>query len=258
MKKYITLIAVLLVSTITLAQTTINASDILNDIKAGKDVVYNNVTIKGDLDFTFMDEALPKLPERKKWWNNGGSNIVDKAITGKISFTNCTFKDNVLAYIPHEKSGYTFTANFEDAVIFTNCTFEEKAMFKYSTFERNSDFSGSKFLGDSTFKYAKFERDIAFENTKFDEPATFKYTKFDNFVSFKNSVFRETATFKYTKFNDGVSFNNVNFKEDLNLKYANVRGDFDITGMEVAYEIDSKYTKINGKSFNKHLLNNRN
>jgi hypothetical protein len=27
--------------------------------------------------------------------------------------------------------------------------------------------------------------------------------------------------------------------------------------MKVAYEIDSKYTKINGKSFNKYLLNSK-
>ena len=50
----------------------------------------------------------------------------------KISFKNCTFKDDVLAYIPDsDDSGYTFTASFEDEAIFINCTFERKAMFKY-------------------------------------------------------------------------------------------------------------------------------
>jgi hypothetical protein len=256
MKNIITIVAVLFCLT-TYAQKTINASDIIKDVKNGKSVTISNATINGVLDFTFMDEALPKLPKRKSWWNNGGSNSIEKQITNKVSFVNCTFNDDVLAYIPHEKSGYTFIANFEDEVVFKECVFKQKAMFKYSDFERNTDFSNTKFNDDSTFKYAKFERDITFENTFFDEPATFKYADFKQHVSFENSTFNESAIFKYTEFNNGVSFKNVKFEEDLNIKYAKVNGDFNITNMDVAYDIDSKYTRINGKSFSKYLLNNK-
>ncbi|WP_272149438.1 pentapeptide repeat-containing protein [Tenacibaculum aiptasiae] len=257
MKNIITLIAFLFCLT-TFAQTKVSASDIIRDVKNGKAVNISNATITGVLDFTFMNEALPKLPKRKRWWNNGGSNTIEKQITNKVSFVNCTFTDDVLAYIPHEKSGYTFIANFEDVVTFRDCIFEQKAMFKYSDFESNTDFSNTKFNNDSTFKYAKFDRDITFENTFFDEPATFKYAEFKQFVSFANSTFNESATFKYSEFNDGVSFRNVKFQEDLNIKYTKVHGQFDITNMEVAYEIDSKYTKINGRSFSKHLLKSKN
>ncbi len=255
--KYITTIITLFLATVVFSQKTVDASDILKDIKDGKKINISNATIEGVLDLTYMDDALPSLPKRRRWWNNGGSNTVEKDISSNISFVNCIFKDDVLAYIPHEDSGYTFIANFEDDVIFKNCTFERKAMFKYSDFDENTDFSGSKFMDDSTFKYAEFSRNISFENTLFEEPATFKYADFRNFVSFTNSVFKETATFKYTKFKDGVSFNNVKFEEDLNLKYAKVDGEFDIKNMEVGYDIDSKYTKINGKSFNKYLLKNK-
>lgn len=254
MKNIVTVIGLLFCFSTAFAQKTISASDIMRDVKNGKAIEISNATIKGTLDFTFMDEALPKLPKRKSWWNNGGSNTIEKQITNKVSFVNCVFDDDVLAYIPHEKSGYTFVANFEDIVVFKDCTFEQKAMFKYSDFEKNTNFSNTKFKGDSTFKYAKFDRDITFENTSFEEPATFKYADFKRFVSFKNSVFNESAIFKYTEFKDGVSFRNVKFKEDLNIKYTKVSGEFDITGMEVAFDIDSKYTKINGKSFNKYLM----
>lgn len=254
MKNIVTLIALTFVTLTSFAQKTVDASDIMRDVKNGKAVEISNATISGVLDFTFMDDALPKLPTRKRWWNNGGTNTVEKQITNKVSFTNCTFKDDVLAYIPHEKSGYTFVANFEDVVVFKDCTFKEKAMFKYSDFERNTDFSGTKFNGVSTFKYAKFDRGISFKNTFFDEPSTFKYANFKEFVSFENSVFNESAIFKYTEFNNGVSFRNVKFEEDLNIKYTKVSGEFDIKGMDVAFDIDSKYTKINGRSFNKHLL----
>ena len=256
MKNIITIVAVLFCLT-TYAQKTIDASDIIRDVKNGKSVTISNATINGVLDFTFMDEALPKLPKRKSWWNNGGSNSIEKQITNKVSFVNCTFNDDVLAYIPHEKSGYTFIANFEDEVVFKECVFKQKAMFKYSDFERNTDFSNTKFNDDSTFKYAKFERDITFENTFFDEPATFKYADFKQHVSFENSTFNESAIFKYSEFNNGVSFKNVKFEEDLNIKYAKVNGDFNITNMDVAYDIDSKYTRINGKSFSKYLLSNK-
>ncbi len=256
MKHKITFFACLFLSITLSAQKTIEASDIMKDIKSGKSISYQNAIISGTLDFTYMDEALEKLPAKRKnsWWGNSNTNEVKKLIEVKISFTNCTFKDDVLAYIPDEDSGYTFTANFEDIALFKNCNFERKAMFKYSRFERDSDFSGSTFDDDTTFKYAKFDRDISFQNTKFAEIATFKYAKFSRKVSFANSVFEDSAVFKYTKFNEGVSFNNTSFEEDLNIKYMTVSGDFDITKMKVSYDIDSKYTKINGKSFNKHLL----
>lgn len=264
MKNKITLFTLILflASSITFAQKTVLAEDILKDIKAGKHISIKNATIKGVLDFTYMSDAIEKLPSKRKssWfnWSSGNStNEIKKMIEVRISFTNCTFKDDVLAYIPDEDSGYTFTASFEDITIFKNCNFERKAMFKYSKFESDTDFSGTTFNEDSTFKYAKFNEDIDFKKTLFNESATFKYAKFSNNVSFSNATFKDSATFKYSNFNDGVSFENTKFNEDLNIKYMKVSGDFNISNMEVAYEIDSKYTKINGKSLNKYLIDKK-
>jgi len=248
-------------SILTYSQKTIEASAIMKDLKAGKTISYKNATIIGVLDFTFMEEAQEKLPRKKKnsWWNMGGSsNTIENLIEVKISFQNCTFKNDVLAYIPDEESEYTFTASFKEEVIFENCNFESKAMFKYSRFEQNTEFSGSIFKDDTTFKWAKFDKAIGFSKTNFKEISTFKYATFKKYVSFSEAVFEDSVIFKYTKFNDGVSFENTNFEEDLNIKYMEVYGDFNITGMKVGYDIDSKYTKINDRSFNKHLLKNFN
>ncbi len=262
MKNKITLLTLVfsLISFVGFSQKTVNANDIIKDIKAGKLVNISNATIEGILDFTDMEEKLKDLPTRKrKWWNNNGNdNKVKNPIEVKISFTNCTFTDDVLAYIPDsEESGYTFVANFEENAIFKDCTFERKAMFKYSNFDKESSFENAKFQGDSTFKYAKFRNSSNFANTDFQNEATFKYAEFKTFIDFSNSSFEESATFKYAKFRDGVSFKNVQFGEDLNIKYTEVSGTFNISGMKVAYDIDSKYTKINGKSFSRYLLNNR-
>ncbi|MDX6747199.1 pentapeptide repeat-containing protein [Polaribacter sp. PL03] len=264
MKSIITLftISLLFITSISFAQKKIEASNIMKDIKAGKNISIKDAIIVGTLDFTFMDDAMDKPPRKKKssWfnWNSGNStNQITKLIGVNISFTNCTFKDDVLAYIPNEDSGYTFTASFEEEAIFKNCNFERKAMFKYSRFERNADFSETTFRDDSTFKYAKFDKNIDFSNTLFHEIATFKYAKYNKHVSFSNATFKDSATFKYTQFNNGVSFKNTKFEEDLNIKYMKVSGEFNITNMNVAYEIDSKSTKINGKSFNKYLIDEK-
>ena len=251
-----------LVSFVSFSQKTIDAEDIIRDIKAGKDISISNATIEGNLDFTYMEEKLESLPQKKRrrrWWNsNNGDNKIKNVIEVSISFENVTFNDDVLAYIPDsEDSGYTFIAHFEDNAIFKNCVFKRKAMFKYSKFENDSSFENADFQDDTTFKYSEFRRAANFANTTFENAATFKYTDFSTFVSFANSTFEESATFKYTKFRNGVSFKDVKFEEDLNLKYTEVRGKFDISGMKVAYDIDSKYTSINGKSFTRYLVNNQ-
>jgi len=235
------------------AQTRVNASKIMKDIRNGKDILYNNATIVGVLDFTFMDAQSEKLSKKKRRnKNQKGDNQIKKQITSKISFVNCTFEDDVFAYIHEENTQYTFVANFEKEVLFTGSTFKEKAYFKYSDFYENADFSNTKFNGESTFKRAHFNSNVSFSNTFYGDSSTFKFTKFKSNVSFANAIFKETATFKYAEFNKGVSFNKTRFEEDLDLKYTKVFGEFNVTGMHVEYDVESKYTRINGKKFRYH------
>lgn len=249
---------VLFFGIVSYGQQKIEASKILQDIKSGKSIAYENATIVGTFDLTFREDAIKKNPKKKKSWfnwnQNGTSNVIEKNIKTKLSFVNCTFEDDVLAYIPDENSGYTYIANFEEDVIFKNCTFEQKALFKYSKFSQHSEFSESKFNGDSSFKYGKFERKALFDSSIFYEIATFKYAYFNNHANFSEAVFKDTAIFKYAKFSEGVSFKNSKFEDNLDLKFAMIDGDFNINGMRVAFNIENKYTQINGQSFSKFLV----
>lgn len=218
------------------AQSSVNASQIMMDIREGKNISLENMTIVGDLDFTYMDEKLPDLPRKSRWWNNGNSNTVEESIDVAVTFKNCTFEGDVLAYIHEDKSGYTFVADFDRDVVFSDCTFNANAMFKYSDFDGKVDFSGADFQRKSTFKYAEFDERADFSDSRFDDDATFKYAQFDEGASFKHAV----------------------FEESWNIKYMKARGEFDITGLEVRDDIDAKYTKINGKSFTNYLVNSRN
>jgi hypothetical protein len=216
------------------AQATVKAADIMLALKKGEAVKYENVTVTGVLDFTFMDEKLADLPKRRSWWRNGGDNTVNEVIESKITFENVIFKDHVIGYYHDDRSEYTFTADFENDVIFKKCTFEGNAMFKYSEFERQASFESSIFEEESTFKYAEFS-----------ETANFAQTKFE-----------EDGVFKYTKFRRGVSFLSARFERSLDMKYTEVRGDFDIKDLYVRWDIDTKYTDINGKGFAKYMLKN--
>ncbi|MCP4459291.1 MAG: hypothetical protein GY816_14920 [Cytophagales bacterium] len=222
----------LITGTHTFSQNTVNALKIMEDIREGNNISYSGVTIKGGLDFTYRNSKEDKLGTHK-WWD--GSNTVNEEIEVEISFNNCTFEDDVLAYIHVDRSGYTFTADFEESVTFKNCDFKGKAMFKYSEFDEVVTFEGSKFNRENSFKYAEFDQNANFSSTMFDDDAIFKYTEFEN----------------------GVSFNGAEFRESLNIKYLDVSGMFDIDRMEVEDDIDAKYTEINGESFTKYLYKSR-
>lgn len=95
------------------AQQTVSASDIMLAIEKGQEVNYSNVTVTGLLDFTFMEEKEADLPRRRRWWRDGGDNTVNEDIESKITFTNVTFQDHVIAYYHNDRTEYTFTADFE-------------------------------------------------------------------------------------------------------------------------------------------------
>lgn len=220
------------VSFTAMAQQTVKAEDIMDAIKKGEDIAYKDVTVTGILDFTYMDEKLPDLPVRRRWWRNGGSNVVNELIESKITFENVTFEDDVIAYFHHDRSEYTFTADFEKSVQFKNCDFKRNAMFKYSVFERDANFSGTQFNDDNTFKYAEFEDSADFSNTYFDDDATFKYAKFRR----------------------GASFNAAKFDRSLDMKYTKIRGDIDLKDLDVRWDLNAKYAEVNGRDFTRYLL----
>lgn len=218
------------------AQNTVSASEIIEKVRNGESISYENVTVSGDLDFTFYFEKKhdDKYSRKSSFWK-GGDNAVEEIIRSRISFVNCKFNDDVLAYINDDYTDFTFTASFDNGVVFKNCEFNRKSAFKYSTFEGETDFSGSDF----------------------DEEALFKYAKFEEYADFHEVNFSDDANFKYAKFRSGLDFSNATFREDLNLKYAKIDGDFKSDHMDIQEDLDVKYTEINGQSFSKYLLKSR-
>lgn len=249
-----TLVLISLSSYVVSAQS-IDAQKISQMAKEGKDLTYENATISGVLDLTPYQEKKDDLPSKS--WFGMNTNAIDHTIVGNITFVNCTFEDDVLAYFHDDKSEYTFNADFEGDVIFKNCNFKKGAAFKYSNFDGIADFSGSSIRDEANFKYAEFNNESYFNKIDFSSEANFKYAEFDELVSFAGSIFDSEANFKYTEIDNGVDFSNALFNGLLNLKYTELNGPVNLKNFKVNSSMDTKYTTVNGQDFSTYLVNNR-
>lgn len=250
--KNLVLIALFLACSGHLFAQTVDANEIIRKAKNGEDVRYENVTIDGVVDLTPYYDEIDELPKRGLF--SSGDNKIENTIKGKITFINCEFEDNFIAYYHDDRSEYTFISHFDGEVTFKDCTFRRDAAFKYSEFREGADFSNTTFGDNSNFKYAEFKDESTFEKSRFEEDSDFKYAEFDEMVNFANAVFKEDANFKYAEMEDGVKFTNTIFDGFWNIKYTEMDRDVDLEGIKVNDDLDAKYTKINGRSFNRHLL----
>lgn len=232
MRSTLTLLFALLVS-FAYAQKSIKASDIIRQINDGQAVMYKNLEIEGELDFTNLKNR--SLSTTSFGFFNIGNETYESTVEVSLVFVNCTFLDDVIAYYHVEHDDDTFIAHFEEDVVFQNCTFKRKSEFKYSEFEEKADFGGSTFNREANFKYAEFSGTPMFANVNFRDDANFKYAEFPRGVNFESAVFEQLANFKYTKFRTPLNIKNVSFKG----------------------EEDFKYTRVDGSSFTSYLLNNR-
>ncbi len=215
------------------AQQTIKAQDIIREINDGHPVTYKNVTIEGYLDFTDLKNRRKTQSSFELFGNSNDQ--YESTVEGSITFVNCIFTDDVIAYYHVESDNDTFIAHFEEEVIFQNCTFKRKSEFKYSEFEEKANFSGSVFNREANFKYAEFSDAPNFDNANFRDDANFKYAEFPQGANFESATFQQLANFKYAKFRTPLNIKNVAFHG----------------------EEDFKYTRVNGQSFTAYLLDNR-
>ena len=291
MKKLLFTNLIFLLSLMTFAQKTVDAKEIIEKINKGQSITYSDVTIKGDLLFTNLDDFKKE--------KNGKEYKFVFSVKSDISFTNCIFEGKVEAYRYDEHERTLYDVDFYGNVVFNNCTFNKDAHFKYSLFEKKSEFNNSTFLEEALFKYSTFEtfanfsktnfKDIAvfkyskfesnadFSNCVFEEESEFKYAKFENKVTFKYAVFKDDVTFKYVdfpeidfsnivfyddadfkyaKFPEGVDFSETKFKRYADFKYAKFAA-INIKGTKFEGSTDFKYTKVDGQDFIQVLLNNR-
>ncbi|WP_247233129.1 pentapeptide repeat-containing protein [Telluribacter sp. SYSU D00476] len=246
------LVALLAVSAT--AQSTLSAKEIIQNIDRKFAVEVNNKTIEGDLDLTELSNK--ELKKR----GNMDTREYKSRVEVPITFRNCTFRGDVVAYKVVGKDGKRrgllgsvmnndgddqtlYTADFKEAVVFENCTFEGLAEFKYSDFAEKVSFADSKFRHQANFKYAKFNEGARFANVDFTDSANFKYAKFSDEANFANTRISQVADFKYANFQDGVTFKGTHFQGYADFKYTDFKREGDLSQVTFSRGSDFKYAK---------------
>lgn len=256
MKRYIATLCLLTAAvTLTVAQSRISAETIIDQINQGKSVEYNNVEIEGVLDFTNLENR--HLEESSGGWFGSSNDIYESDVEVSISFTDCTFLDDVLAYYHDDDEEDTFIANFEEDVTFSGCTFSRASEFKYSDFSEEANFQGVVFERAANFKYAEFSEAPVFTQVVFQNEANFKYAEFPENTSFASVVFEKEANFKYADFPEGATFESAVFNSLANFKYSKFETPLNLDDVAFNGSEDFKYTEVDGEEFTTFLLENR-
>jgi len=242
---------------ISLAQNRVQAEDIIDLINAGQDVSYKNAVIVGDLDFRTLDDVTADKPLRRSRIGRLSTQSYSCHVWSSLSFIDCTFTGDVLAYIHIDKKNDTYNAVFYEDVNFEGCEFGDASDFKYAKFKKKANFVNTTYEEEALFKYAEFSTDVSFQDSVFKDDANFKYVKFPETVDFKQTVFRDYANFKYAKFPEGVSFEDAEFHRTADFKYTKFSEPLNFDGVEFEGDADFKYTKIDGRSFTTYLIKNK-
>ncbi|WP_276497595.1 pentapeptide repeat-containing protein [Pontibacter litorisediminis] len=250
MRKVSLLLVLLMLPLLTWAQTKVNASEVLAKINRGEAVSYKNAEIVGDLDMT----KLQNMKLEKGGDSKNTTKEYVSTVTAPLTFVNCTFTGDVLAYFNPDNelnlkkpNNEVYNTNFEEDVLFENCNFKQKAAFKYSEFEGKASFLSSRFAEEANFKYADFEQSVNFSNVRFGGEANFKYVEFPERASFAGATYKGEANYKYAKFERGANFEKALFDGTANFKYTKVSGDFNIKGADFRGGNDFKYTEVNSR-----------
>jgi uncharacterized protein YjbI with pentapeptide repeats len=267
MKKLSYLLLVLLLPALSFAQTKINASDIIAQINRGEAVSLQNAVIEGDLDLTQL--ANKKLKKE----NNGDSHSTHKSFASTVSvplsFTNCTFRGEVLAYYNPDnpnlsgsngnmvlhydsekgviRKNETYSANFDQNVRFEKCVFEETAAFKHSEFRGTATFTDCQFQDLASFKHSQFAKAVDFSGSTFVQGVTFKHVSFPEQANFSQTTFRSEADFKHADFSNGVNFQKAVFDGFANFKHTSFARSSNFQGISFKGNGDFKHTSLAGE-----------
>jgi len=198
-------------------QKTVDAKDIIAKLNTGDPVRYENVTIRGELDFTSVKDR-----ERVEVKNSDGYEI-HCHIPQDISFSNCIFTADVTGYREGFYPKAPAFAVFHGKVECKECEIKGQWAFRHSVFKKAADFTGTVFFQDPTFRHVRFLRKADFENTEFREAADFRHTSFRSEANFRAAVFKGRADFRHCTVLGKSNFNDADFQRSADFKHASIR-----------------------------------
>ena len=168
----------------------IQASEILDKIKRGEPVVYDNIIVEGKLDISGLE--LPTEHVNRTKYEVEFLGLADEAKTIKSSIS---IKNSEIQHV----------VNLGNAI-----------------FQESINFSGTDFNGEVYFMGAVLSGVSNFVKTHFNDDTYFWKVQFNNFASFKGSLFNADAYFGEarftTRYRGSPNFGMAQFKGELSFK----------------------------------------
>ncbi|MFH1119178.1 MAG: pentapeptide repeat-containing protein [Bacteroidota bacterium] len=194
-----------------------------NQLRTGVDVFIENKTFREVIDFTGILLSNPV-----------SEGMQQARFTSSITFKNCVFENDVLAYSKNDNGQKTFSF-FQSNLSFIGCSFKDTVNFRASSimgrtvftssfFEKAAIFEECTFFQNTHFNQCVFHGELRFQNTFFMQRANFMDAAFDGNASFQGSTFHSTAQFSNTKFYGYSDFSLINWNETCFFNYAQIHG----------------------------------
>ena len=181
------------------------ASKILDEIKAGEPLDFDDCIIAGDLEISALK------------------------IKGPVHFNRTIFRNPVKANnAAFNSDAYFWNADFNDYADFQYANFNGYTDFRYADFNGYADFWGANFNGKAVFHGANFNRAATFVDVDFNDNAYFRNATF-NIAYFQSAQFDKEAKFDNARFAGETSFESSQFKEDALFENASFKGELSLT-----------------------------
>ena len=170
----------------------VEASDIITALQAGKEIRLRYVEVQRDL--TFLGEIRRDVYFVSTTFTKDADFKSARFLTRDADFSSARFKGNA------DIGSATFTGNAD----FSSAEFAGNVSFGSATFTGSVDFSSARFTGSVNFGSATFTGSVDFSSATFTGGADFNGATFAGSANFSSATFTENADFSSASFTGGT------------------------------------------------------
>ena len=176
----------------------ISASELLQALADGQDILLNSCTITGVLDVNrlFDPEEKFKTENLAVEQDKDSKSLV---LSQSIVFDKCVFEENTVFAGPLSEP--------ESVAV----KFKADAIFNSSVFKSQTQFRNAVFCGTAGFDGCTFGSFVTFKNSRFMQDAKFRTVSFNGYCLLGGAFFQSSVRFDNTHFAKGVNFSAVKF-----------------------------------------------
>ncbi len=215
-------------------------SDVLEAVKAGKNLDFQGALIVGDVLFDQLPlqdvSDIPDLPPSiRERFQQAGLTMV-RVIPGSITIRDSQFEKNLATNLVNDVlvvlgevniSSSTFLQAldfskmiFAKPVVFTDTKVQHEGFFIGAQFEETADFSHTTFGTHSRFHKAKFRAPVTFADVKFQGVAEFLEVEFLEVADFSRAKFMSGTGFSGSVFHGSADFSGIQTEREMYFRFS--------------------------------------